>query len=113
MDEDLVERGSTADIIAIDASKVMKIPPWSNNRKVEAETLRLIETEKKIYKRLGSHPQICRYLGPALRGFYLERMRQTLRQRLSEDGPPPEHLAWRWSLQAALGLAYIHSKNVV
>ena len=76
-----------------------------------------LDIEKKIYQHLGSHPRICKYLGSTEHSIILKRYVGCVRGRLRAlrvrgEKPAPE-LALRWSIQAAEGLAFLHSKKVL
>jgi serine/threonine protein kinase len=73
--------------------------------------------ERRIYERLGKHDQICELKYTIDRGLVLERLKQCLRELLVDFQkrnmlPSPEE-AFRWSIQAAQGCAYIHEKGVL
>ena len=111
--ENILGSGSTGYVVALDSTTVAKLGCWSDNQYFSDMIAEMMSTEEKIYQRLGPHPQICGYLGPVSGGFKLQRMEGTLRERLSKHEPLPKNLALKWSLQLAIGLAYIHSKGVL
>ena len=73
--------------------------------------------ETRIYQRLRDHPCICKYIREEKDGIILERLGETLRkylQRLLRNGQTVGFdQAVEWSGQAAEGLAYLHSKEIL
>jgi serine/threonine protein kinase len=73
--------------------------------------------EIRIYKRLGDHPRVCKYIQDVKSCIVLERLGKNLRihlQDLLQDGKPVGlHQAIEWSCQTAQGLAYIHSRKIL
>lgn len=73
--------------------------------------------EIRVYQRLGDHPCICKYIREDKDGIILERLGKNLRkylQRLLQEGKTVGFdQAVEWSCQAAEGLAYIHSKEIL
>ncbi|KMU81587.1 hypothetical protein DIZ76_010018 [Coccidioides immitis] len=114
----LLGAGVTSHVEAIDQNTALKKAPLWDNTYMDNSALRDIQTERLIYQRLGHHPRICKYIRPVHRGMVLERLGDSLRKRLvltyQKAGEVPSHeLALRWSIQAAEGIAYIHSKGVL
>ncbi|PGH02011.1 serine/threonine protein kinase [Helicocarpus griseus UAMH5409] len=110
--------GVTGIVFPIDYDTVVKLARLSNSVYFDNKSLRDLWTERTIYKRLGSHPRICKYIRDVDRVIVLERLGDSLRKHLfllQNDGgrvPPPAQ-ALKWPIQAAEALAYIHTKSVI
>ncbi|KZF20451.1 kinase-like protein [Xylona heveae TC161] len=76
-----------------------------------------IQIEREVYKRLGSHPRICKFISSINRGIVLERLGVQLRRRLYDlrgQGERPSYAqSLLWSCQVTEGVAHVHRKGVV
>jgi serine/threonine protein kinase len=99
-------------VLAIDSFRVIKIPLGS------PRTLKDIETEREAYRRLSKKPS-CPYIAKCYdyenpHGIVMERLDQTARQRLrQQDSAITGDDVLKWALQAARGLAFLHSREIV
>jgi serine/threonine protein kinase len=110
-DLEVLGYGVSGKVLAIDGSRVIKIPLGS------PRSLKDIETERTAYRRLArsSSPYITKcydYENP--NGIIMERLTQTVRHRLKQpDSPPSGDDVTKWALQAARGLAFLHERGIV
>lgn len=79
-------------------------------------SLAALATKRTIYKRLGQHPYITRFLSAHGDSLILKRHQYPLRQRLRQlrdDGQtPPSQDVIRWASQIAQAFQHVHSYNV-
>ena len=112
----LLSMGSTGIVMLDDETTARKFV-GSTEASSESRELQDLAEERRIYERLGSHPRICKYISSSEREIVLERHTECLGKRLLRltelAGVPSRDIAFRWSIQAAEGLAYIHSKGVL
>lgn len=105
-----VNRGISGIVFAINEFSVIKTPTGGD---INAQEL---ETERRIFERLGEHPRIVRLLYVHRNMIVLERLLYPLRTRtleLREKGVVPStEEVLKWSAQAAEGMQYFHEKNV-
>jgi serine/threonine protein kinase len=113
----LLGHGISGYVIALDGNYVQKIFPSSGNPFMDEAKEKDRAIEIRIYKRLGDHPRVCKYIQDVKSGIVLERLGKNLRiylQDLLQDGKPVGlHQAIEWSCQTAQGLAYIHSRKIL
>ena len=109
----LVGSGVTGHVNFIDNFTVVKDTVFH----IDETRQRDIDIEKRVYRRLGSHPRICKFLGSTEHTITLKRYVECVRKRLQSlralGGRPTDELALKWSAQAAEGMAYLHSKCVL
>ncbi|KAI0867269.1 kinase-like domain-containing protein [Hypoxylon argillaceum] len=88
-------------------TEVIKLPFSS-----KASTANL-EIEKRVYQRLGSHPNIIRCLRIEDYGIHLERAEHcSIREYYAEGGTATLEERIKWSRDVANALQYIHEHNV-
>jgi serine/threonine protein kinase len=88
-------------------TEVIKLPFSS-----EASTANL-EIEKRVYQRLGYHPNIIRCLRIEDYGIHLERAKHSsVREYYAEGGSATLEERMKWSRDVANALQYIHEHNV-
>lgn len=87
---------------------------WKYRTGMREASLRGLQIEEKILKRIGHHERIVSVKGRHEDGLLLEYMPNGSVQRYL-DSHPETALGQRlkWALQAAEGLAFVHSKQVV
>ncbi|KIV92569.1 hypothetical protein B0A52_05618 [Exophiala mesophila] len=105
--EDLLEflaSGKSSVAYGIDDERVLK----------DFHDRELIDVERRVYIRLGLHPNIPKYLGSVGDGILLERG-QVLRKILQQQGADLISVERKvqWLTQAAQGLQYIHDNNII
>jgi serine/threonine protein kinase len=111
-DLETLEYGVSGRVLAIDGFRVIKVPLGS------PRSLKDIETEREAYRRLARNPS-CPYIAKCYdyehpRGIIMERLDQTVRRRLRQlDSAPTGDDVVKWALQAARGLAFLHSREIV
>lgn len=112
----LLSAGVSGHVFVVNDETVVKVALTTGNPYMEDESLQDHSIERKIYERLGKHERICELKYTIDRGLVLERLNQNLRQRLVGfqkcNELPPQEDAFRWSIQAAQGMAYMHSTGV-
>ena len=111
----MINCGNTASIGIDHDGNVLKFP-----RKAEdVEAWRALDIEAHILRVLGSHDRIVQYLGRTPDGLLFVRaingnMTTYMRRCASPSSPSlSAKQRWRWSLQAAEAVAYIHSFGVI
>jgi serine/threonine protein kinase len=113
----LLGHGISGYVIALDGNYVQKIFPSSGNPFMDEAKEKDRAIEIRIYKRLGDHLRVYKYIQDVKSGITLERLGKNLRihlQDLLQDGKPVGlHQAIEWSCQTAQGLAYIHSRKIL
>jgi serine/threonine protein kinase len=110
---ELIGYGISGFVYEFGPNTVLKIFHLPDNCEFsKKEKIRSMEIETRIYKRLGEHPRICKFLYPVKSGFALERCGINLRSHLRQKKARPDQ-AMRWSIQTAQGLAFIHSRNIL
>ncbi|KAH8724017.1 kinase-like domain-containing protein [Phaeosphaeriaceae sp. PMI808] len=100
-----ITTGKSAIVYDIDGKRVLKEYFEDDRRNVEFQA----------YDRLGSHPNIARYLGcQGANAIILERGEpiHTIYQGQNAD-QIPLHMKTRWIRQAAGGLQYIHRRGII
>jgi serine/threonine protein kinase len=106
-----IGRGVSGLVLVLDDTKVVKIALGS------PRSINEIEIERQIYRRFAEYecPFVVKcYDCNDLRGIILERLEECLRARLSrQEDPPTTEDIWKWALQAAEGLAFIHQHQVI
>jgi serine/threonine protein kinase len=111
-DLETLDYGVSGRVSAIDSFRVIKEPLGS------PRSLKDIETEREAYRRLAKQPS-CPYIAKCYdydnpRGIILERLDQTVRRRLNRlESAPTGDDVLKWALQAARGLAFLHSREIV
>ncbi|KAF2459211.1 kinase-like domain-containing protein [Lineolata rhizophorae] len=109
--------GTSGAVFALDEERAVKFAPVSYNDWTTDFHFKDLLIERSVYERLGSHPRICRYIGPVRRGIILERLGDAVRKRLMElrgqGRRVPYEQALKWSRQIAEGIAYVHRKGVI
>ncbi|KAJ5297936.1 hypothetical protein PENANT_c012G06028 [Penicillium antarcticum] len=94
----------------VSSSVVVKVPH------TEPGIRRQLEVEAEVYERLGSHPNITKFLAFKEGKIYLEKLRCTLRQRLLDiqiaGMHPPADLVLLWATQIAQAFKHIHSRGI-
>lgn len=114
---ELLGRGISGEVFALDETSVVKKAPSSDNNSVDNESLQDLLVERKIYQRLGDCSRICKYKGPIKHGIILERLGYNLRKHLfdlRELGKVPSACqAKKWSRQIIDAVAYTHSRSVI
>lgn len=94
-----------------DDHRVIKTPLGS------PRSLNDVETEREAYRRLAKNPspyitKCYDYEDP--RGIILERLDKTVRHRLRRgSSAPTQNDVLKWAMQAAQGLAFLHSRGIV
>lgn len=106
--ENFITAGLTGMIYSIDESKVMK--------QCIASDYTELDTERRAYERLGSHPSIAGFFGVTEDGstIILERgkcLRDMYQQVNIDDIPISKKL--RWANETAIGLNHIHQKRIL
>jgi len=107
-----LDYGVSGRVLAIDDFRVIKVPLGSPRSHED------IETEREAYHRLAKCPP-CPYIAKCYdyenpRGIIIERLDQTVRHRLRQlESAPAGNDVLKWALQAARGLAYLHSHEIV
>jgi serine/threonine protein kinase len=87
-------------------AEVIKIPSNKDH------SVKAIETEKRIYERLGSHPNIVSVTRIEEKGIFLKRAKYgSLRQYLRTSTATMEERI-RWCRDVAIALHYVHSRGV-
>lgn len=112
----LLGHGISGYVIALDGNYVQKIFPSSGNPFMDEAKEKDRAIEIRIYKRLGDHPRVCKYIQDVKSGIVLKKQGKNLRIHLQDpqDGKPVGlHQAIEWSCQTAQGLAYIHSRKIL
>lgn len=108
---EIIGQGVSGIVFAINDSRVLKVPRGG------PDGARDQEIESRIYRRLGQHPRIVRYISSEPRGLVLERLTGPLRKRLRElyaEGKlPSQGLMRKWSRQAVEGLQYLHQRDIL
>jgi len=75
--------------------------------------IRNMEIEKRVYRRLGSHPNIIKCLRIEDYGIHLERAKYgCLRQYFKDGGTATPEERIKWSRDIASALHYVHEKGV-
>lgn len=109
--EKVIGFGSSSFIGRLNDETVLKYP-----RTVGEQWDRIV-VEHRIYKALGAHPRILACYGLDERGLTLEyATRGTVRDfllSLSDAGSVTSRDRVKWCRQAAEGIAYVHTKNVI
>ncbi len=97
--------GKSGIVYEIDHQRILKTYTESNDS----------EVERRAYERLGSHPNIARYLGATKDGSIILERGQVLRMIYRQPGADQIqlHRKLRWSRDAAEGLRYMHDKGIV
>ena len=76
-----------------------------------------LDIERRIYKRLGQHPYITRFITADSDEIVLERLQYPLRTRLlelrSNNQRPPIQTVLRWARQIAQAFHHVHSCGVL
>ncbi|KAF2244976.1 kinase-like protein [Trematosphaeria pertusa] len=102
--------GVSGIVLQLSDSAVVKVPCGEPNRTA-------VQTERAIYKRLGSHPCITKLLYAHRDMLVLERLQYPLRKRLQDlhaAGRFPLHEdVLRWALQLAQALHHVHLSGVL
>ncbi|CAG8218956.1 unnamed protein product [Penicillium olsonii] len=103
-----IAAGTVSVIHAVDENTVVKVRPSSGDFEIQA-----YDIEIRCYERPGNHKHIpsCEVTDKGLlldRGTCLRGMIRSVREPAI-----PWALKLRWALEAAEGLAYIHSKGIV
>jgi serine/threonine protein kinase len=106
-----VGNGTSSVVRQVSASVVAKIPHVEPGRSTE----RQLETEAAIYRRLGPHPNITKFID--FNGnIYLERLPCTLRRHLLDLKVAGKHAPTEqillWASQIAQAFKYIHSCGI-
>ncbi|KAJ5255392.1 hypothetical protein N7497_007123 [Penicillium chrysogenum] len=101
-----IAAGTVSIVYAVDHNNVIKIRPKSGEFEQQA-----YEIEICSYKRLGHHKRIASY-EVTEEGLILERG-TCLRGMLQSVSAIPWAMKLQWALEAAEGLAYIHSKGII
>ncbi|RMZ82795.1 hypothetical protein DV738_g1608, partial [Chaetothyriales sp. CBS 135597] len=100
--------GGSGLVYAVDNNRVLK--QYFEDQGCEAERERL------AYERLGSHPNIARYLGSLKDGCILLERGQPL-PKIYEESKNTDKIPFRrkldWLRQAAEGIRYVHDKDIV
>lgn len=113
----LLGHGNTGHVVALDENLARKIFLCSGNSFMDELKRKDKATEIRVYQRLGDHPCVCKFICEDEDGIVLERLGENLRRylhRLFRDGKSVGFdRAIEWSCQAAEGLAYIHSKEIL
>ncbi|OAP64344.1 hypothetical protein AYL99_00316 [Fonsecaea erecta] len=109
--------GISGMVYPLDEQTVVKIAPKCDNDYASNESLQDLQIERSVYRHLGSHPRICRFISSVQRGIVLERFGEPLRKHLLElhkqRKTPSRNQALKWSIQVAEGVAYLHQKNIM
>ena len=97
--------GKSGVVYGIDNERVLKQYHDSAGRDVE----------RRAYERLGSHPNVVRYLGSTEDGSIILERGQVLREICQKAGLDqiPMHRKLRWLRHAAEGLRHIHENGIV
>ncbi|KAK5290557.1 hypothetical protein LTR99_011078 [Exophiala xenobiotica] len=97
--------GRSGTIYAIDEKRILK----EYHERTEGDVERL------AYERLGSHPNIARYLGSTKDGSIILERGQVLRSVCQKIGAAqtPLQKKLRWVRDAAEGIKHAHGKNIV
>ncbi|KAF2756765.1 kinase [Pseudovirgaria hyperparasitica] len=113
--------GSTSDFLNLGPDAVVKMPKkvWGGNPNHELrneENVTALKVERQIIESLGNHPRIVPYLGPYKQtGIKLAKADHGNLQAYIDNNN--QHLAttlrWKWVLQAAEPIAYLHSQGVI
>lgn len=124
----LLASGGSNYIAFVDDKTVLKFPLVSPDedtasysargqkyrREIREASLRGLEVEKKILETIGSHERVIRFKGSHEHGLLLEYMPNgSVDKYLRLDPETSLNQRLKWSLQAAEGVAFIHSKNVI
>ncbi|KAF5024771.1 hypothetical protein F66182_3149 [Fusarium sp. NRRL 66182] len=76
-----------------------------------------LEVERRIYKRLGQHPYITKFITAHSNEIVLERLQYPLRKRLLElrgnNERPAVRTILRWACQIAQAFSHVHSRGVL
>ncbi|KAK5205008.1 hypothetical protein LTR41_009218 [Exophiala xenobiotica] len=109
--------GVSGHVFAIDDHTVVKVAQRTGNEYMDNELLESHMLERRVFERLGKHHRICELKYAINRGLVLERLVESLRDRLSNlqkrDQVPSVEEAFKWSIQAAEGSAYLHENGVI
>ncbi|KAK5233206.1 hypothetical protein LTR47_005703 [Exophiala xenobiotica] len=109
--------GVSGHVFAIDDHTVVKVALRTGNEYMDNELLESHMLERRVFERLGKHHRICELKYAINRGLVLERLVESLRDRLSNlrkcDKLPSVEEAFKWSIQAAEGSAYLHENGVI
>ncbi|KIV97856.1 hypothetical protein PV10_01560 [Exophiala mesophila] len=86
-----------------------------NHKQLEEHNAKAIDVEAQILKRLGRHPRIVPFHGVNDTGILLsEAVHGNLQAYIDSNNPTIDTaLRWKWSLQAAEAIAYLHEKGVI
>ncbi|KAH8730411.1 kinase-like domain-containing protein, partial [Phaeosphaeriaceae sp. PMI808] len=99
---DFLAAGGSGTIYAIDEERVLK--EFYDKG---------IEVERRAFERLGSHPNIVKYVGSVDNSLILERG-QPIRKLIKEKGLKISlETKIRWLKEAAEGTRYIHDKHII
>jgi serine/threonine protein kinase len=108
-----IGNGTSSVVKEVSTSVVVKIPHMEPG----SSTLRQLEIEAEIYERLGSHPNITKFIAFEDGNIYLERLPCTLQSRLIElknagKIAPADHVLL-WASQIARAFKHIHSQGIL
>ncbi|PSN73785.1 kinase-like protein [Corynespora cassiicola Philippines] len=108
----VVAGGNTASLGLLSDNSLLKFPADRHDRFAE----KALSIEHCILSRLGDHDRIVKYLGRGDHGLVFQRAAKgDVRHYMSAVEPCsiPLHLRIQWSIQAAEGLAFVHSCGIV
>ncbi|KAE8396888.1 kinase-like protein [Aspergillus pseudonomiae] len=105
----LIAVGTTSAVFAIDSYSVLKRRPGPT----DDFACQAYNIEVRAYERLGDHPRIARIREVTEDGIVIERG-ECLRQKIqSKESQVTMQTKLRWAQEAAEGLHYIHTKNII
>ena len=103
----LIAVGTISPVYAINSDSVIKRRP----RPTDNFAYQAYNIEVRVYERLGNHPRIASLREVTEDGIVLERG-ECLRKKIQESQTAMQ-TRLRWALEAAEGLRYIHTKNII
>ncbi|KAJ6133438.1 hypothetical protein N7471_008653 [Penicillium samsonianum] len=106
--DSFIAAGTVSLIYAVDETTAIKLRPSSGESKLQA-----YDIEVRSYKQLGHHERIAS-CEVSNEGLLLERgtcLRRILKS--ASESPIPLATKLRWAQEAADGLSYIHSKEII
>ncbi|KAF1951039.1 kinase-like protein [Byssothecium circinans] len=105
-----IAHGVSGIVFEISDSAIAKVALGKRNQPA-------VDTEHAIYRRLGYHPFIIKFLYEQNGRLVLERLQYPLRKRLLDLSDarrvPPLKDVLRWALQLTEALSYVHSQGVL
>jgi serine/threonine protein kinase len=109
-DAEIVGRGSSGTVLAIDQNLVLKIFCEDDEGQLD------FDREREIYNELqrdGGSRYIVNFSEVWEDGLVLERLKSTLRTRLREKSQPSLIIRQRWLVEACNALRFVHDRDIM